>query len=334
MPKISVVVPVYKVEQYLRRCVDSILSQTFSDFELVLVDDGSPDKCGDICEEYAEKDNRIYVIHRENGGLSAARNSGIDWSLKNSDSGWITFIDSDDWIHPRYLELLYDAVISTGMSVALVDFERTSGENPVVNEDNILIETINTPDLYRDSYMRFITAWGKLYQKSDFRFIRYPEGKLHEDEFTTWKILFKYPQVAVIDVPLYAYYLNDAGITKAKWNSRRVDGLDAQEERLSVIEQTSAFEPFRAKTIQLTAYTMAGYIETLEKEDVPNQKELIKGFRKRLKQFIHQYKKDLPFRGCGWAYGKAYPHLMGMFVFYADTTEKIMAKLKSRKKPE
>ena len=122
MAKISIVVPVYKVEKYLYRCVKSILEQTFFDFDLVLVDDGSPDSCGELCDEYAATDKRIQVIHQKNGGLSAARNSGIELCLKNSDSEWITFIDSDDWVHPRYLELLYEAAIETGLSAVLVNF--------------------------------------------------------------------------------------------------------------------------------------------------------------------------------------------------------------------
>ena len=105
---ISVIVPVYKVEKYLSRCIDSILAQTYTDFELILVDDGSPDNCGKICDGYAEKDNRV-VIHQGNGGISAARNAGIDWAFENSDSEWIAFIDSDDWVHPLYLECLYNA---------------------------------------------------------------------------------------------------------------------------------------------------------------------------------------------------------------------------------
>ena len=111
MPQISVIVPVYKVEPYLRRCVDSILAQTFTDFELILVDDGSPDNSGAICDEYAQKDARVHVIHQENGGLSAARNAGIDWVFAHSDSQWLTFVDSDDWVHPEYLERLYHAVL-------------------------------------------------------------------------------------------------------------------------------------------------------------------------------------------------------------------------------
>ena len=103
MAKISVIVPVYKVEKYLSRCVDSILAQTYRDFELILVDDGSPDRCGVMCEEYARQDNRSVVLRRENGGLSAARNTGIDWSFANGNSQFLTFIYIDDWIHPQYL---------------------------------------------------------------------------------------------------------------------------------------------------------------------------------------------------------------------------------------
>ena len=107
--KISVVVPIYKVEKYLRECVDTITGQTYSNLEIILVDDGSPDNCPAICDEYAKNDGRIRVIHQKNGGLSAARNTGIDWVFKNSDSMWFSFIDSDDWVHPQYLELLLEA---------------------------------------------------------------------------------------------------------------------------------------------------------------------------------------------------------------------------------
>ena len=111
MPKVSVIVPVYKVEKYLQRCLDSLLNQTFVDFDLILIDDGSPDKCGGICEQYADSDKRVHVIHQKNGGLSAARNSGIEWSIAHSGSQWITFVDSDDWVHPQYLNILYETAM-------------------------------------------------------------------------------------------------------------------------------------------------------------------------------------------------------------------------------
>ena len=119
MSIISVIVPVYNVEPYLNRCVDSILEQTFTDFELILVDDGSPDNCPAICDEYARKDSRIHVIHQKNGGLSDARNAGIDWVVANSDSQWISFVDSDDWVHPMYLFTLLSAVKTTNTYVSV-----------------------------------------------------------------------------------------------------------------------------------------------------------------------------------------------------------------------
>ena len=138
MPEISVIVPVYKVEKYIHRCIDSILNQTFRDFELIMVDDGSPDNCGAICDEYAAKDNRVVVIHQENGGLSAARNAGIDWAFTNSNSEWLNFIDSDDWVHPEYLQKLYDAAKCNNVSVSVCGFERTCGEEPEIIEANIV----------------------------------------------------------------------------------------------------------------------------------------------------------------------------------------------------
>lgn len=124
MGAISIIVPVYKVEKYIKRCIDSILEQTFRDFELILVDDGSPDQCGRICETYAEKDERIIALHRENGGLSAARNTGLDWMFANSESSYVTFIDSDDWIHPQYLETLLGTIEKNNAGVSVANFQR------------------------------------------------------------------------------------------------------------------------------------------------------------------------------------------------------------------
>ena len=122
MPVISVIVPIYKVEPYLRKCIDSVLAQTFTDFELILVDDGSPDNCGAICDEYAAKDDRIRVIHQENRGLSAARNAGIDWAFAHSDSQWLTFIDSDDIVAPDFLAKMISATEQAHADLCVCDF--------------------------------------------------------------------------------------------------------------------------------------------------------------------------------------------------------------------
>ena len=213
---VSIIVPVYKVESYLHRCVDSILAQTFSDFELILVDDGSPDSCGAICDEYARQDSRIHVIHQENGGLSAARNAGIDWAFANSDSQWLTFVDSDDWIHPQMLEAMWNAAQKDGTPVVVCGY---------------LQYTCNAT-----------LAWGKLYEKRCFETLRYPVGRIHEDEYLTYQILFRVPQISVIPAPLYAYYVNAEGITRSKWSPKRLDSWGAFEAQIRFFHETGRTE--------------------------------------------------------------------------------------------
>ncbi|RGM21729.1 glycosyltransferase family 2 protein [Eubacterium sp. OM08-24] len=163
---ISVIVPVYKVEEYIYRCVDSILAQSFKDFELILVDDGSPDNCGKICDEYAQKDKRITVIHKENGGLSDARNTGIDWALKNSNSNWITFIDSDDWVHTDYLKNLYNAVKENNVDISVCGYVNTTGEDDLHTKNSEINTLLCTPeDFFINNNINAVVAWGKLYKK-------------------------------------------------------------------------------------------------------------------------------------------------------------------------
>ena len=123
-PLISVIVPVYKVEKYLKKCVDSLICQSYPNLEIILVDDGSPDNCGKICDEYAKKDDRVVVNHKENGGLSDARNAGLDWIFSNSDSEYVTFIDSDDWVSEYYLEKMYSALMSDGADLSICNFKK------------------------------------------------------------------------------------------------------------------------------------------------------------------------------------------------------------------
>ncbi len=133
MSKISVIIPVYNTEAYIQRCVDSILWQTLNDFELILVDDGSSDNCGSICDEYARQDNRIHVIHQKNKGLSAARNVGLDYVFEHFDSDWVSFIDSDDWVYPKYLESLIQAAIENNVQIAACNHLRTKGEKTLID---------------------------------------------------------------------------------------------------------------------------------------------------------------------------------------------------------
>jgi len=237
IPTVSIVVPIYKVEQYLRQCIDSILCQTHQGFDLILVDDGSPDNSGDICENYARTDSRITVIHQKNGGLSAARNTGIDWSLAHSPSRYITFIDSDDFIAPTYLEDLYDGV-STGAQVSCVRYTCFSDSGSFTfgilakkwrreTPENYWLKTSALPQ----------SAWGKLYSKSLFQHVRYPVGRLHEDEFTTHKILFSVGEIATCNKHPYYYRLRKTGITGSTWSPQRMDSLDAYVEQCDYFKE-------------------------------------------------------------------------------------------------
>lgn len=227
MPKISVIVPIYSVEKYLNRCVDSILNQTFTDFECILVDDGSPDNCGKICDEYAKKDKRVKVIHKPNGGLSDARNAGIDVAQGEC----LSFIDSDDWIHPQMLEILYNGIVKNNVILSVCAYEETENEKPFEKIEKPIFEIQNGMDFLVENNVTAVVAWNKLYHKGLFDNIRYPVGKIHEDEFVTYKILYKAGSIAVCDEKLYMYFVNNEGITKSEWSIKHLDAIEALEER-------------------------------------------------------------------------------------------------------
>ena len=234
---ISVIVPVYKVEAYIHRCVDSILEQSFQDFELILVDDGSPDNCGAICDEYGQKDSRIHVIHQENGGLSAARNAGIDWVFAHSDSQWLTFVDSDDWIHGDYLRILLEAAQTHGAGIAACGYTHVRALCEDAPADSCTIFSLESENAYVNHYGMCITACCKLYRKELLSNVRFPVGKLHEDCYTTHIPLFAAGRVAVCDVPLYYYYTNPGSITRARWKPKRLEEIDAHEQRLAWLRE-------------------------------------------------------------------------------------------------
>lgn len=303
MPNISVIVPVYKVEPFLKRCVQSILEQTYQDFEVILVDDGSPDRCGELCEEYAQKDARVRVLHQENGGLSAARNTGIDWAFANSDSRWLAFVDSDDWVHPAFLQTLYDTAEQTLCKISACGLYRTGGEE--IPPQTVFSATcLNADDYYCGQMHDGLTAvaWNKLYHKSLFKSLRYPIGKLHEDEFTTYRAIYAAGKIGVTPARLYAYYQNPEGIMRSQWNPRRMHMLEAFEQQIAFAQQTG-----NARLLNKTAeqYIYSTY-EQLSQAQIVYRKELRRKLRAALKLG----------RECGcfplersrlWAYEKAYP---------------------------
>lgn len=227
---IKIIVPVYKTEQYLDRCIKSILDQTEQNFEVVLVDDGSPDNCPQLCECYKRKDHRIHVIHQQNKGLSEARNAGLNYKLE---SNYITFIDSDDWIQPHYLEAMIRATEENKCPLAICRHEKSDGKIPLVNKKKLYGKVFSSEECYCMTDISTTPAWGKLYKSELFDKLRFPIGKIYEDYYTTWKAVFKAQRVAVIRQPLYSYYINSTGITQQPWTPKKMDVFPALEEKIS-----------------------------------------------------------------------------------------------------
>ena len=227
---ISIVVPVYNVESYFDRCVKSIVDQTYENLEIILVDDGSPDNCPAICDSWAERDSRIKVIHKTNGGLSDARNAGM--SVASGD--YIAFVDSDDWIHHRFLELLLSALVNSGAQLAACDVKETDSLLESDSLDENLHFSVHTAEeamssLGRGERFRAV-AWNKLYKKELLQNETFPVGKLHEDEFFTYRIIDKCTKLAYVNIPLY-YYFQRTGSLMSESSIRHIDALEAYCER-------------------------------------------------------------------------------------------------------
>lgn len=235
-PLISVIVPVYHVEAWLERCVNSIRNQTYCNLEIVLVDDGSPDKCGEICDRLAFEDNRIKVFHRKNGGLSAARNTGLD----HCEGDFVGFVDSDDVIHPEMYSRLYRDVAEYGTKLAFCQ--------PLVCYDSEVVfpsaeadsESVSSYDVMRKSLSDLIwfSAWTKLYHRSLFEGLRFPEGRVNEDYPITMRIYDRCDRIVVNHNKLYAYCKRRGSITTTPLNERSFDQVLSAEEVHAFIRET------------------------------------------------------------------------------------------------
>lgn len=231
--ELSIIVPVYKVEKQLERCIQSILNQSFTNFELILVDDGSPDKCGEICDEYEKKDKRIKVIHKKNGGLSDARNAGLDIAKGK----YIGFVDSDDIIHPEMYERMYNFINKYNVDIVQCKFKKFKSIediNKLSNINNTNIEYYTSKEAIMDMIDNNkinVNTWNKLYKRELFENERFPKGKIHEDEFLTYKLMYESNKIAYINEELYYYYQNDNGIMNGSNLIKRLDRIEALEER-------------------------------------------------------------------------------------------------------
>ena len=233
---ISIIVPIYKVEAYLKRCLDSLLNQEYQDFELVLVDDGSPDQCGEMCDEFAEKDSRIRVIHKENGGLSDARNAGL--AVASGD--YVTFVDSDDWVAPGYLGKMYAALMQEGADICECIAVSTDSEVMIENLGSGARTSFTTEEglkvLILDTELHQ-HVWNKLYKREMIEGILFEKGKTNEDEFWTYRVFGRAQKIVKLDIILYYYFQRPGSIMGESYSLKRLDVLDAKVERQRYMEK-------------------------------------------------------------------------------------------------
>lgn len=250
-PLISIIVPVYKVEPYLERCLNSVINQTYRNIQIILVDDGSPDQCGNICDKYAQEDDRIVVIHRMNGGLSAARNTG----LQAATGEFIAYIDSDDFVDVEMIETLYKYIVQYRCDIAVCSYQIFSSEAEnmvnkekenqtiVVQSREAVYENLGTANPYRWYEPQ---VWNKLYRAELIKDIRFEEGKYCEDQFYCHLAYENVERVVFTSEKLY-FYMNRGNSISGTFSPRMLDAIEgmenriifAQEKKLAVLENNT-----------------------------------------------------------------------------------------------
>lgn len=231
-PRLSIIVPVHNLEKYLNHCIDSILNQTFTDFELILINDGSIDASASICEAYAQKDSRVRVIHQNYQGVSGARNAGV----RAVRGEYVGFIDGDDYVKENMLEVLYGLAVRTKSDISICKLGREI-EGKVINEDNDAIyskEMDNLTamrELFKGELYRF-SLCNKLFKKSCFTGIRFPEGRIHEDLSTTYRLFARSEKAVFTNYTGYIYVKRQNSILTSRYSEKRLDALTGWKEIL------------------------------------------------------------------------------------------------------
>lgn len=235
LPLISVIVPVYKVEAYLDRCIGSITAQTYRNLEILLVDDGSPDRCGEICDGWAARDDRIRVIHKENGGAGKARNIALDLARGEL----IGMVDSDDYIAPRMYEHLY-SLMGEGIDIAECEGIPTRDDGCQLDEgrdfETLEADALRAMDLHLQEKAFTQLIWNKLYRRRVIGDIRFPEGNLIDDEFFTYKVIGNADGLVHSTSRMYAYRQQPDSVMHKPYSLRRLQGLQAHRERLNYLK--------------------------------------------------------------------------------------------------
>jgi len=295
-PLITIIVPVYKVEPYLRKCVDSILAQTYTNIEVILVDDGSPDGCPAICDEYKEKDSRVVVIHQKNGGVSAARNAGLDIAKGE----YIGFVDSDDWIEPDMYEVLMDIVSKTGSDIVISTFCEDEYQVNSCEKQNII--SFSSDEAVRglffgDNNLCFVC--GKIFNSKIFVNVRFPSGvSIAEDTIVSLKTIIKSDSISYIDYKSYHYVTNSYSamhmFRETFWsiqtaNDILVDMICEYDNRITYCAEKRSIEADIALAIFATdsgKFTKKAYIKVTDHISKYKNKESCSILRKNIKCWL------------------------------------------------
>lgn len=295
MDLISIIVPVYKVEAYLDECVESIVHQSYKNLEIILVDDGSPDRCPAMCDAWSKKDPRIQVIHKTNGGLSDARNAG----MSRATGQYVAFVDSDDWIEKNYIEWLYRAIQETASDLAACDVREvfTKEDVPVISDESGDVKKCTSlealSDLLKGQGFRAV-AWNKLYRAELLKDEHFEVGRLHEDEFFSYRIFDKAASLAYVDLPLYNYRQREGSIMSTA-SLGHLDSLDAYLGRLSLLKKKYPTLYTRDKvTFCITCLNF--YCDTfMNPNDYSSMvRKKIKQYRKKIKFSMPEFLKHSP----------------------------------------
>lgn len=307
MPEISVIIPVYNAEKYIRRCVDSILAQSFKDYEVILINDGSTDASLSLCAGYSEQDERVLVLNKKNGGAASARNLGLDFVCEHGNSNWICFIDIDDYVHEQYLERLLSAAIEQNTCISMCSYEVTDKESFSAELKEIPPKSVRTEALWCKRQINCTVPFSKLFKKNLFRDIRFPEGIIHEDEFTLYRVLFKCNKIAFLDLPLYAYYQTETSVMRGEWTPRHMSEPDGLLEQLSFFHRRS-FRKAEEYTAKIYLYSIYRNL-IRSKEQGRKYYSETKKLKKRLRIELLKYKRiaGISVNNADWLFYEAYP---------------------------
>lgn len=292
---VSVIIPVYNVENYIDRCMESVLGQTYTNLEIIMIDDGSKDNSGKIIDAYAAKDSRISVVHKENGGQASARNLGVS----KATGDYVCFVDSDDCIHEKFVETLLTMCHDTGCDLAICTYEDFTGESTdwkrELPDASVKIETpLETLDaIFSPRNVETIVVWNKMYKLSNIKNVKFTEGRIFEDEEVSARLIYASTKVARVEKPMYYYFQNNSGTMGGEFTLKKLDILWALETRMQFFKDNGLTKLYYKDAYKYMCKLLTHYyrVGQMQEKHPEIQKEIMEKYHK-----TEEICKD-----CGWS---------------------------------